>query len=203
MDEICNECEAHILLVFRRARTKFDELIQFFTGEEVHVDIGVFKTPRDNWDENFGVYSAYVGSNLDKTEVHKNFYSEELDKVYVIQTNIQAADKTAEFLEALYKKSTPYNHADLPLCALPQHMCKYIPDTRLEDISSVFCSQLTVLALRVMLQYDCSTSALRNTILSCNSRATSPARLASMLRPFMSRISLRGYLTGSIDRVCV
>lgn len=195
--------EAYVVLVFRGARTTSDRFIRFCTGEEVHVDIGVFDAMRQDWDENFAVYSAYVGCDLDKTEIHGNYYTPEngLDKVYAIRTTPKAAGVTAEFLQKLVEQPTPYNHLDLALCAMPERFVKRLPDTELHNVTSVFCSQLVILALRVMLIEDRATPGLTQAMHDCNSRTISPARLASILRPFMTRVDLRAYLKGSIDMV--
>lgn len=195
--------EYYITMVFRGPRTSTDRIIEFCTGDRVHVDIGVFMNTRSDFQENYKVFSAYVKSSLSKTDIHENHYSvcNNADKAYAIKTTKEAATEVDKFLNTLYDRKLPYNHSDLLLVALPEVLTKTLPDVDLHNVESAFCSQLTILALRVMVQYEKRTDTLSTVLRSINSRTVSPTRVLRLLLPFMGSINLRDYLQGNIQYI--
>jgi hypothetical protein len=196
---------AFCVLTARGARTTTDTMIALLTGRSrrapVHIDIAVHYTEPVEENVNFTVYSAYVGEALSKTCIHDNMYSGcgAIDQVFVIDTTVEAADAMREFLDRLVNQPTPYNQFDIALCALPHTASMRIPDVALHSIDTVFCSQLAVLALRVMTIEDESHPDLAMALSNLNSRCTSPAYLIHALRHWLEPVNLGSFLRGTIQ----
>jgi len=190
--------KAYLVLIFRRARSNFQKIIRTLTGNEVHVDVGVFLPKRTPPEGNFLLYSAYINRTLQKTDAHCNYYESGEDTAYVLETNTVSAMRVDAFLNNLHTKQCKYNYADLIFCVMPHSIIDVIPDVDTLHIQKVFCSQLAILSIRVMTQNDPSAANLAQTAANLNSRTVSPAALRVHLAPFLRKVDLLKYLTGAI-----
>eukprot|EP00961_Rhodomonas_salina_P168218 2267694-Rhodomonas_salina.1 len=198
---------SYMVLIFRTARTSMQKMVKFACSPlkkskdvPIHVDIGMFIPTCENGEENFTVYSAYMDENLQATNIHENNYDTtgKLDMFYAIELTTQEAEAVKNFLTNLVAKPTPYNYSDLALCAMPHFICRQFPDVSINNIQSVFCSQLAILALRDAM-LESAPCKFRQLIWGVNSRCISPAQLLPLLRPYMFRIKAGDYLKGQIQ----
>lgn len=193
----------YLIMIFRGARTNWDQIVKYFTGEKVHVDVGVCMPGEEGFQDNFTVFSAYVGKPLQKTDIHQNYYDVMYDTAYAFEIESQEAHNVHSFLQSLYTKNTPYNSKDLVLCTLPSFITRNLPDVALHNVETVFCSQMGVLCVRIICTSDISHTQLLRQINSMNSRSTSPAALLQTMKPYIFQISLRDYMRGIITPVKV
>ena len=152
----------YMVFVFTGVRTATDRIIDLFSvGGEVHVDVGIFDTV--DTDNNGILYSSYVGKPLQKTVALENNYNASLDKVLVSNITKGQAVKALSVLNAFVDAHIEYNTRDLLYCVYPKFLTDvFVNDiSSIENIHSVFCSQLAILVMRELKYHDSVSGALQ------------------------------------------
>lgn len=200
-----DEWTCYIVFIFTGVRTSTDRIIDLFSvGEEVHVDVGIFDTVKK---ENNGVlYSSYVGQAVKKTIALENNYNETLDKLLVSSITRGQAKNALALLNACTEAHIKYNTRDLFFCVYPKLITDvFVSDIpSIENIQSVFCSQLAILASRELKYFNSISGTLEchplvGATSAINSRTNSPARLKRIVAPFCQRAHLRKFMRGHLD----
>ena len=164
-----------------------------------HVDIAIHRTDEETWGNVFTTYSAYMGRDLSKTNLHENNYDPCKDVFLCLSVTEAEAITAREYLESLTAKPLPYNYKDLPMCLLPSRVVSLFTDVDCWNVTKAFCSQLAILVLRKSLSFCDGNDRIRGAIENVNSRSVSPNALFSILKPFCERIRVTPFVMGKVS----
>lgn len=164
----------------------YDQVVSYFAGGFVHVDI----MPIDPSDpQNSMVFTNYMGENFSGSINAKQLYNNKENVALLMEQTDKEYEDLLAYLHALCEHHIPYNFTDLAFEFMPSALVHgVISDVSSEDpgdISKLFCSQAILLALRNSVQEN---SMLHNTLKKANSRLTMPMDLYYTLRPFARHV---------------
>ena len=169
-------------------------IISMCAGEFVHVDLMPIN---DNAPEHSVVCTSYIGENFSLSLATKQAYNDKDCVALCIELTEEEHQKLTSYLLALADHNIPYNYQDVLVSALPRSVSRVlvddVADERPEKISTLFCSQAVVLALRNSLD---GSHPLMHTLQQVNSRCTLPDTLFRLLEPGCQRLSCQALRSG-------
>lgn len=172
----------HVACVFRRPVFYSDSLVAMRAGPLVHVEL----MPLDpSTPENSMSYTSYVGYPFAASLSTKHTFDNATCVALALEVERPEFERLVGYLHDLCERNIPYNYGDTALMMLPlqlvQSLCDDVPSESPEHITTLFCSQAVVLALRHALSEEHPAFRLVRDI---NSRTVFPYALFQLLRPY-------------------
>jgi hypothetical protein len=190
------DSDYYAVVVFRRPTRVSDKFLSLFAGELVHCDI----IPLDVSDEQNAItFTSYVGETFSMSINTKKSYDNNRNVALAIPYSKEEFGLLTTYLFQLYSNNVPYNYSDILLDTLPCRLREVVvDDVSSEDpaqLSTVYCSQAVVLALRNSLHAERN---VLETLRGVNSRVTIPLQLYHLLRPFSHHVDCTALRKGQL-----
>jgi hypothetical protein len=164
-----------LFLVFKKAiQSQVEGLVSWVAGPRIHVEL----VPGN---QNVA-FTAFMWENFSVNEWGDRFTRATHDTLS-LQVSQEDHDRVCNFMTRQVARRVPYNYGDVLRCMLPERTVAHCEDVASEAaITSLYCSQAVVLALRFSLE-DEGTAALRESLAALNSRLTTPQALYDAVAP--------------------
>jgi hypothetical protein len=163
-----------LFIVFKKAvQTQVEGLVSWFSGPMIHVEL----VPGN---QNIA-FTAFMWESFSVNLCDR--FTRATHETLSLQVSQEDHDRVCQFMARQVARRMPYNYSDIIRCILPERSYAHCEDVASEDaITSLYCSQAIVLALRWSLQ-DEGTTELREKLCALNSRFTTPQTLYDVLIP--------------------
>lgn len=175
-----------VALMFRKPVFFSDTILALRAGPLIHVEILPID---DNNPENTLSYTSFVGSPFSMSISTKRTYENDTCVGLAFDVSEHEHELLVSYLHDLCEKNIPYNYSDVALSVLPSGIKNsFVDDVASEsptDITSLFCSQAVVLALRNALDEK---TALFQRLKDVNSRTVLPYALYHVIKPYARSI---------------
>lgn len=186
-----------VVCVFRRPVFYTDMIASLRVGPLVHVEL--LPMDRDSPLDTLS-YTSYVGCPFSMSISTKRTFDDSTCVALALRVTTPEMQALVSYLHDLCVAKIPYNYSDAACLALPagvrETLLADLPSSAPCDVTSLFCSQAVVLALRHALAPG---GALAADLALANSRTVSPYALFHLLRPFAHPVSCAALARGELE----